>query len=111
MKQQGDSMHFLVDMLKSLVDSYRLLVASAAELNNIYEARSSQVKIVIKRTEAVGELIDEIVEIIDECSGPYFEYCKLKGKFIHSHANTDEIFTEINNELSLQNSNVKRNDE
>lgn len=103
-KNQGSEIKFLTDVLRTHVDNYRLLVASAAELNNIYEARSSQVKTTIKRAEAVGEIIDQIVDIIQDCAVPYFEYCKVKGKFIHSKTTSDQIFTEVTNELSFQNS-------
>lgn len=108
MKDQAEIIHLLNDMLKSQVDSYRLLIASAAELNNIYEARSSQVKVVIKRAEAVGKIIDELTELIEKCAMPYFEYCKIKGKYIHDHTNDSDIFTEVDDELSFQNSSVTR---
>lgn len=109
-KEQGNTIRTLSDMLKIQVDSYRLLIASAAELNNIYEARSSQVKTAIKRAEEVGKIIDELTELIEKCAVPYFEYCKVKGKAIQSYNKDSDIFTEIDNELSFQNSKVNRPD-
>lgn len=106
-QEQGEAMNLLTNMLKTHVDSYRLLIASASELNNIYEARSSQVKVVIKRAKAIGEIIDEITEILEECAHPYYHYCIEKGKAIYSKTPSDLIFTEVTNELSFQNSTVR----
>lgn len=51
MKQYYGDLSNLNQLLQSMVNSYRLLIAGAAELNNINEARSSYVKVAVKRAD------------------------------------------------------------
>ncbi len=54
----------LTNLLNSMVNSYRLLVGGANELNNISEAKKVQVKEAIKRADDLGEIIDEIIKTL-----------------------------------------------
>ena len=100
----------LTTLLSTLVNSYRLLIGGAYELNNISEAKKSDVKEAVKRADNLGEIIDEIIKTLDECNTSYFKYCKIKKSFIDDKAIKDNILTEINNEVEFQNSS-SRDDE
>ncbi len=82
MKQYYGDLSNLNQLLQSMVNSYRLLIAGAAELylNNINEARSSYVKVAVKRADNLGEIIDNVIELLDECGESYFKYIALVGK-------------------------------
>ena len=99
----------LNNLLSSMVNSYRLLIGGANELNNISEVKKSKVKEAVERSEELGHIIDSIIKTIDECSGSYIKYCKIKKQFIEENTNKDVILTEINYELDFDNS--QREDE
>ena len=101
----------MTDLLKRLTDSYRLLVAAAAELNNINEAKTSAVKEAVKRSEKLGECIDHLIDLIDECGDSYYEYCVVVNKYIKKNGSPDVILTEVNDEILFQNSTIRPDDE
>ncbi len=94
------------ELLKKMVDSYRLLIAGAAELNNIPEARSSHVKEAVKRADRLGETIDHMITILDKCSETYFQYCTVLGEHILKSADQKTILTEVDDDLLYQNTNT-----
>lgn len=103
-KKQYEDIDNLSVLLKSYVDSYRLLIASASELYSINLVEKSEVKKALERVENVGELIDKLVSTLDRCEGSYLKYCKIKNEYITVSTEKDKIFTEIDNELNFQNS-------
>ena len=90
-----------------MVNSYRLLIAGAAELNNINEARSSYVKVAVKRADNLGEIIDNVIELLDECGESYFKYIALVGDHILKNTDSSVILTEVDNELLFQDASVR----
>ena len=111
MKNQFNEINNLTNLLSSMVNSYRLLIGGANELNNIYEAKKGNVKDAVKRVEDLGEIIDEIIKTIDECSTSYIKYCKIKKSFIEEFSDKDSIMTEIDYELDFKNSTGRDEDE
>lgn len=103
-KDQYNDVNNLTSLLNSLVNSYRLLIGGAYELNNISEARKSDVKEAVKRADNLGEIIDEIIKTLDDCNTSYVKYCKMKKSFIDDKAIKDNILTEINKDLDFKNS-------
>ncbi|MDO5039137.1 hypothetical protein [Clostridium sp.] len=111
MDVQYEELRRLSDLLKSYVDSYRLLVAGAAELNNIYGRKDKEVKSAINRVDAVGEKIDEIMDVINKHQHNYLKYSKIKNDVVFdSYTNGKAkngiksiIQTEIDTELNLFN--------
>ncbi len=111
MDVQYEELRRLSDLLKSYVDSYRLLVAGAAELNNIYGRKDKEVKNAIGRVDAVGEKIDEIMDVIEKHQHNYLKYSKIKNDVVFdSYTNgkakngmKSVIQTEIDTELNLFN--------
>ena len=107
MKQYYGDINNLSQLLQSMVNSYRLLIAGAAELNNINEAKSSYVKVAVKRADSLGKIIDHIIELIDECGEGYFKYIKIVGGHILKNTDNNVILTEVDNELLFQDASVR----
>lgn len=116
MDVQYEELRRLSDLLKSYVDSYRLLVAGAAELNNIYGRKDKEVKSAINRVDAVGEKIDEIMDVINKHQHNYLKYSKIKNDVVFdSYTNGKAkngiksiIQTEIDTELNLFNDTANK---
>lgn len=107
MKQYYGDINNLSQLLQSMVNSYRLLIAGAAELNNINEAKSSYVKVAVKRADSLGKIIDHIIDLIDECGEGYFKYIKIVGGHILKNTDNNVILTEVDNELLFQDAYVR----
>lgn len=110
-KNQYNDIDNLSGLLKSYVDSYRLLVASASDLYSINLAKKSDVKKALERVEGVGGLIDSLIEALDKCESGYLKYCKIKNKYMSITTVKDHIYTEIDNELNFQNSSIREDDD
>jgi tRNA U55 pseudouridine synthase TruB len=106
-RKQYDDIANLCLLLKNYVDAYRLLIGGASELYNVNIAKKSEVKKALERVEQVGDLIDKLINTLDKCEVSYFKYCKIKNDYITISTEKDKIFTEIDNELSLQNSEIR----
>lgn len=91
----------LADLLKKLVESYRLLIGGANELNGIALAKKSDIKDALKRADDLGELIDDVIDALDDCEYSYLDYCKIKSQFIKCKNQASYIQTEIDDELKL----------
>ena len=111
MKQYYGDINNLSQLLQSMVNSYRLLIAGAAELNNINEAKSSYVKVAVKRADSLGKIIDHIIDLIDECGEGYFKYIKIVGGHILKNTDNNVILTEVYNELLFQDASVREEDQ
>lgn len=92
----------LTDLLGKLVNSYRLLIGGADELNKIALSRKSDVRDALKRAENLGEIIDDIIKVLDDTSFNYAAYCQLKSDVIKEKMNIDHILTEIQEDLSFK---------
>lgn len=99
-----NSIDNLSSLLKSYVDSYRLLIAGASELYNINLAKKSDIKKALDRVDKLGELIDNLINTLDKCEDGYLKYCEIKNSYIKISSSKDKIYTEIDNELNFQNS-------
>ena len=97
----------LNQLLKTMVDSYRLLIAGAAELNNIYEAKSSYVKDAVHRANKLGDTIDNLIDLLEACGETYFKYCAVMGEYILKKSDNKVILTEVDEELFFQDSSVR----
>ncbi|WP_297714189.1 hypothetical protein [Clostridium sp.] len=107
MKEYYVDINNLNQLLKTMVDSYRLLIAGAAELNNIYEAKSSYVKDAVHRANKLGDTIDNVIDLLEECGETYFKYCAVMGQYILKKSDNKVILTEVDEELFLQDSSVR----
>lgn len=55
-----------VDLLGKLINSYRLLIGGAGELNGIALANKNDVKDAIKRVNKLGGVIDNIIQDMND---------------------------------------------
>lgn len=108
MKEYYNNLSNLTQILRSMVDSYRLLIAGAAELNNINEAKTSYVKDAVHRADKLGETIDHLIDLIDECGESYFHYCAVIGDYMLKKGDNKVILTEVDEELFFKDSNMTR---
>lgn len=119
MDSQYEDLMNLTELLKRLVDSYRLLIGGAAELNNIYPRKKSDVEEALDRVDEVGEIIDDLIKVIEMHGEKYLEYIHIKNKVINTKYEkkvmekelNKVIQTEINNELNFFNNKVERKEE
>ncbi|MBB6716520.1 hypothetical protein [Clostridium gasigenes] len=102
-KNNGEDLNSLADLLGKFVNAYRLLIAGAGELNTIALSKKNEVKDALDRAEDVGAIIDDLVKIIESSNDCYFKYMKIKNDFILSKTEKNVILTEINKELDFQN--------
>jgi len=100
MKEYYVDINNLNQLLKTMVDSYRLLIAGAAELNNIYEAKSSYVKDAVHRA-------NKLIDLLEACGETYFKYCAVMGEYILKKSDNKVILTEVDEELFFQDSSVR----
>ncbi|MBE6065470.1 hypothetical protein [Clostridium cochlearium] len=91
----------LAELLVKLVNSYRLLIGSAGELNSIALAKRSDVKKAIDRANDLGCIIDEVIDGIDKCTYEYIKYCKTKSEIMKYKMKLNIIQTEIESELKF----------
>lgn len=94
----------LTDLLKKLTDSYRLLIGGAFELNNIPEARTKYVKEAVSRADKLGEEIDHLIDLLEECGESYYKYCATVNEYILKNADSKVILTEVDSDLQFENS-------
>ncbi|QGU96064.1 hypothetical protein GOM49_14045 [Clostridium bovifaecis] len=92
----------LADLLGKLVNSYRLLIGGADELNKIALSKKSDVRDALKRADKLGDIIDEIIEILEKSSDSYVDYCDLKSEIIKGKLNEGYIYTEIEEDLNFK---------
>ena len=107
MKEYYSNVNNLTQLLRSMVDSYRLLIAGAAELNNINEARTSYVKDAVHRANKLGDTIDNVIDLLEECGETYFKYCAVMGEYILKKSDNKVILTEVDDELFFQDSSTR----
>lgn len=92
----------LADLLSKLVNSYRLLIGGADELNKIALSNRSEVKEALKRADELGEVIDDVIKAIDKSSYGYLDYCVIKSEAIKGKMDLKHIHTELDEELKLE---------
>lgn len=89
----------MADILGKLVNSYRLLIGGASELNGIALSTKGNVKDALKRVDKLGDIIDEVLRTIDEGNEDYLQYCKLKSQLLRNEITPEFIEMEIEEEL------------
>lgn len=102
-KNYYGNLNNLADLLKKLTDSYRLLIGGAYELNNIPEARTKYVKEAVSRADKLGDEIDHLIDLLEECGESYYQYCTTVNDYILKNSDSKMILTEVDNDLLFQN--------
>lgn len=93
----------LAGLLSTLVNSYRLLIGGAGELNSIALAHKKDIKDALGRVQDLGDVIDKVINVLDKSSCCYLDYCKIKSQIIECRMQAEYIQTEIDEELFLNN--------
>ncbi|AKN33349.1 hypothetical protein Ccar_21990 [Clostridium carboxidivorans P7] len=104
MEDYYNDINNLSDFLAKLVNSYRLIVGGAGELNGIALAHKKDVKKAIKTSNDLLKVINEVICMLEKTSCGYIDYCQLRAQIVESRMQAQYIQTEIDNELKLQNS-------
>jgi hypothetical protein len=91
----------LTDLLGKLVNSYRLLIGGADELNKIALSKRKDVKEALKRADELGEIIDSVINALEGASHNYLDYCSIKSEIVKNKMGSHHIQTEIDDELKL----------
>lgn len=92
----------IVVLLSQLINSYKLLISSADELNNIALSNKKHVKKAMERAEKLGCIIDKSMKILDSTSECYYDYCKIKSEIMNEKLKYDSIMIEISEEMKLK---------
>ncbi|WP_040210311.1 hypothetical protein [Clostridium polynesiense] len=107
-ERHSSDINNLAELLFKFTNSYRLLIGGASDLNSIALAKKKDVRDAIRRADELGEIIDELLEVIDYCNCAYFKYCKIKSDYINCKNNLNIIKTEVDEELSFFNEIEKK---
>lgn len=91
----------LADLLGKLVNSYRLLIGGADELNKIALSKKKDVREAIKRADELGEIIDSVIEALELASHNYLDYCSIKSELVKGKMASHHILTELDEELKF----------
>lgn len=97
-----DDLMNLTELLKRLVDSYRLLIGGVAELNTVYHRKKSGVEDGLDRVEALGDIIDHVIKILDMHGEKYLEFIAVKGKTVSEKYEKKYMVTDINNMIQTE---------
>jgi hypothetical protein len=92
----------LADLLNKLVNSYRLLIGGADELNKIALSKRKDVKEALKRADELGEIIDTLILTLEKASHNYLDYCSIKSEIIKCKIESSNIHTEIDDALKFK---------
>ena len=65
-RRQYEDLNNLSSMLRNYIEIYRLLISSTSELNNTSIIKKGELKKAIERIDDVGDIIDEILKIIND---------------------------------------------
>ncbi|AKA70993.1 hypothetical protein [Clostridium scatologenes] len=104
MEDYYNDINNLSDFLAKLVNSYRLIVGGAGELNGIALAHKKDVRNAIKTSNDLLKVINEVICMLEKTSCGYMDFCNVRSQIMQSRMQVQYIQTEIDNELKLQNS-------
>lgn len=92
----------LIDILCKLTSNYRLLIGGAAEINQITLAHKTDVKKALKRVRVIGDMIDDILKILENAELSYFNYCRIKADVVKEKLEFEYVKSEIDDLLNLE---------
>jgi hypothetical protein len=97
----------LIDILCKLTNNYRLLIGGAAEINQITLAHKKDVRKALKRVRIVGDMIDDILAILEKSEINYFDYCRIKADVVKEKLEYEYVKSEIEGLISLNDEEKK----
>lgn len=82
---------YIVDILAKLTGTYNVLINSAEGFNRIALAKKGNIEDTIDRAEALGKVIDMIIDALKEQAIIYMNYARIKDDFILNNLPHNEI--------------------
>lgn len=89
----------ICEMLGKYVSVYRTLIDGANALNNIAFSKKSEIKKALKRANAMGDIIDELIEAIEAVDFCYLDYLQSKSGYISHNVPKSSVFSELGSGL------------
>lgn len=80
-----------IDLMAKLVDSYRILVGTASQLNTIGLAEKKEIKEALRLANNITCILDDYIEAIDNCGRGYLSYFCFKMQILQSIAEAQVI--------------------
>lgn len=85
----------LLETLSKLTNNYRLMIGGASDLNQITLAHKRDVTKALKRVRVVGDMIDEVLEVLSKSELTYLKYCKIKSDLVSCMNELDFVKAEL----------------
>jgi hypothetical protein len=82
---------YLVDILQKITGTYTALVGSADGFNRIALAKKGDIEDAIDRAEALGKVIDNIIDMLETQVILYANYARIKNEYITNNLPHTEI--------------------
>jgi hypothetical protein len=82
---------YLVDILQKLTGTYTALVGSADGFNRIALAKKGDIEDAIDRAEALGKIIDNVIDTLETQVSLYMNYARIKNEFIMNNLPHNEM--------------------
>ncbi|MBU5316001.1 hypothetical protein KQI30_06930 [Clostridium bornimense] len=80
-----------IDLMARLVDSYRILIGTASQLNTIGLAEKKEIKEALRLANNITCILDDYIEAIDSCGRGYLSYFCFKMQILQSIAEAQVI--------------------
>lgn len=80
-----------IDLMAKLVDSYRILVGTASQLNTIGLAEKKEIKEALRLANNITCILDDYIEAVDNCGRGYLSYFCFKMQILQSIAEAQVI--------------------
>lgn len=89
----------VVVLLEKYVNSYRILIGSAADLNGLVLAKKREVKAALDRACRLGSLIDDLLDVLECCQCTYLNYVKIKSDILVIKTERNLILNDVDQEI------------
>lgn len=89
----------VVTLLEKYVNSYRILIGAAGDLNGLVLAKKREVKAALDRACRLGSLIDDLLDVLECCQCTYLNYVKIKSDILVIKTERDLILNDVDQEI------------
>lgn len=89
----------VVVLLEKYVNSYRILIGSASDLNGLVLAKKREVKAALDRACRLGSLIDDLLDVLECCQCTYLNYVKIKSDILVIKTERNLILNDVDQEI------------
>lgn len=89
----------VVVLLEKYVNSYRILIGAASDLNGLVLAKKREVKAALDRACRLGNLIDDLLDVLECCQCTYLNYVKIKSDILVIKTERNLILNDVDQEI------------